>query len=271
MSTTETSNAPLPAAWYRDPSGRHERRWWDGRAWTDRVADGEVVSQDAPIRSQPEAAVVAPVEPEPDPEPAPQQPIFDPTALHGATFESFDDEGGANEPEPEPEEFESFDAVGRNKVPIAERATTAPQAGRTLTLRAGGVVAGVLAIVAVCLWWGLTNRATAAEWRDRGEELQTELETVASNADALEQALARSANRGSQLEDGRQAFAELEEGVVATIDQIQSCVNDVNDILSAVALNNDPSSEIEQANSSCSQASVNAGTLRQLLSAVTGS
>ena len=45
MSTTDTSNAPLPAAWYRDPSGRHERRWWDGHAWTDKVADGEVVAE----------------------------------------------------------------------------------------------------------------------------------------------------------------------------------------------------------------------------------
>ena len=27
--------------WYPDPSGRHERRWWDGRSWTPRVLDGD--------------------------------------------------------------------------------------------------------------------------------------------------------------------------------------------------------------------------------------
>ncbi|MET0160857.1 MAG: DUF2510 domain-containing protein, partial [Acidimicrobiales bacterium] len=38
MSSTETTSATgaLPAAWYHDPSGRHERRWWDGEHWTDR-------------------------------------------------------------------------------------------------------------------------------------------------------------------------------------------------------------------------------------------
>jgi hypothetical protein len=29
-----------PAGWNADPSGRHWWRWWDGRAWTDHVADG---------------------------------------------------------------------------------------------------------------------------------------------------------------------------------------------------------------------------------------
>ena len=31
-----------PAAWYPDPSGRYERRYWDGREWTPYVfADGQ--------------------------------------------------------------------------------------------------------------------------------------------------------------------------------------------------------------------------------------
>lgn len=29
-----------PAGWNPDPSGRHWWRWWDGRGWTDHVADG---------------------------------------------------------------------------------------------------------------------------------------------------------------------------------------------------------------------------------------
>ena len=55
MSSTETTSATgaLPAAWYRDPSERHERRWWDGEHWTDRVADGDQEASDPPVRSQP--------------------------------------------------------------------------------------------------------------------------------------------------------------------------------------------------------------------------
>ncbi|MEZ5116126.1 MAG: DUF2510 domain-containing protein [Candidatus Nanopelagicales bacterium] len=31
--------APPVGAWGHDPTGRHEFRWWDGRRWTDAVAD----------------------------------------------------------------------------------------------------------------------------------------------------------------------------------------------------------------------------------------
>jgi hypothetical protein len=30
----------VPAAWYPDPTGRHQQRYWDGARWTDNVADG---------------------------------------------------------------------------------------------------------------------------------------------------------------------------------------------------------------------------------------
>ena len=29
---------PNPANWYPDPMGRHEYRWFDGAAWTEKVA-----------------------------------------------------------------------------------------------------------------------------------------------------------------------------------------------------------------------------------------
>jgi len=32
--------------WYRDPSGRHAMRYWDGSTWTDAVADGREVTSD---------------------------------------------------------------------------------------------------------------------------------------------------------------------------------------------------------------------------------
>ena len=29
---------PIAAGWFRDPSGRHELRWWNGTAWTEHVS-----------------------------------------------------------------------------------------------------------------------------------------------------------------------------------------------------------------------------------------
>ncbi len=43
----ENESEGLPAAaWYADPSGGHELRYWDGVAWTDHVADGGQTSVD---------------------------------------------------------------------------------------------------------------------------------------------------------------------------------------------------------------------------------
>jgi len=39
----------VPAAWYPDPSGTHQFRYWDGIQWTPQVADGGQVSVD-PLR-----------------------------------------------------------------------------------------------------------------------------------------------------------------------------------------------------------------------------
>ncbi len=38
---------PPPPAWYTDPTGRHEYRYWDGSMWTDRVADQDVMARDS--------------------------------------------------------------------------------------------------------------------------------------------------------------------------------------------------------------------------------
>jgi hypothetical protein len=35
-----------PPAWYADPLGRHDHRWWDGAAWTAHVADAGVAGRD---------------------------------------------------------------------------------------------------------------------------------------------------------------------------------------------------------------------------------
>src|SRR5574341_2532487 len=34
--------------WHADPTGRHERRYWDGAQWTDRVSDRGVEATDPP-------------------------------------------------------------------------------------------------------------------------------------------------------------------------------------------------------------------------------
>ena len=52
-----TSGIP---GWHRDPSGRHQLRWWDGAAFTDQVADGGVTSTDPGIGAPPPTAPTAP-------------------------------------------------------------------------------------------------------------------------------------------------------------------------------------------------------------------
>jgi hypothetical protein len=38
-----------PAAWYADPSGRFELRYWDGKEWTEHVARGGQQFTDPPV------------------------------------------------------------------------------------------------------------------------------------------------------------------------------------------------------------------------------
>ncbi len=58
------------AQWYRDPTGRHQLRYWDGARWTDRVADGGEQTADrvegvvaAPAGSDRSGSRAAPVAP----------------------------------------------------------------------------------------------------------------------------------------------------------------------------------------------------------------
>ena len=41
--------AAAPAAWYADPSGRFELRYWDGKEWTEHVARGGQQFTDPPV------------------------------------------------------------------------------------------------------------------------------------------------------------------------------------------------------------------------------
>ena len=47
--TSTTSATPaIPAAWYKDPSGRYELRYWNGSTWTEPVARGGQQFTDPP-------------------------------------------------------------------------------------------------------------------------------------------------------------------------------------------------------------------------------
>lgn len=41
-------HSPSTRGWYPDPSGRHERRLWDGSSWTAQVSNAGIVGNDAP-------------------------------------------------------------------------------------------------------------------------------------------------------------------------------------------------------------------------------
>ena len=43
------NSSGAPAAWYTDPSGRFELRYWDGKEWTEHVARGGRQFTDPPV------------------------------------------------------------------------------------------------------------------------------------------------------------------------------------------------------------------------------
>jgi hypothetical protein len=43
------SNPAVPAAWYADPSGRFELRYWNGKEWTEHVARSGQQFTDPPV------------------------------------------------------------------------------------------------------------------------------------------------------------------------------------------------------------------------------
>jgi len=47
--SSSASTPAVPAAWYKDPSGRYEMRYWNGTAWTEHVARGGQQFTDPPV------------------------------------------------------------------------------------------------------------------------------------------------------------------------------------------------------------------------------
>lgn len=46
--TAEATTSSVPANWYKDPTGRFDYRYWDGKKWTDHVSRGGKVAKDPP-------------------------------------------------------------------------------------------------------------------------------------------------------------------------------------------------------------------------------
>ena len=52
MSERSDTTPNTPAGWYADPLGRHERRYWDGAAWTEHIVDATTQGTD-PVSGPP--------------------------------------------------------------------------------------------------------------------------------------------------------------------------------------------------------------------------
>ena len=46
IAAVSPSEVVAPPAWHQDPAGRHQLRYWDGRAWSEHVSDDGVVGVD---------------------------------------------------------------------------------------------------------------------------------------------------------------------------------------------------------------------------------
>ncbi len=99
---------PLEPRWHPDPFDRHEHRFWDGTAWTSRVADNGIEDVDpAPATGAAPPAFRQPEEPvEPQPAPRPTEPVAAAGPFNFADHE-LDDEP------PEAVDLDRLDGGGR--------------------------------------------------------------------------------------------------------------------------------------------------------------
>ncbi len=144
---------PLEPQWHSDPFSRHEYRFWDGTAWTERVADNGVEGIDPvpptaapqPTFRQPEpsAPVVDPTPPPLPPEPASEAPLTqNPIAANPA---------GANPVAGAPVSQNPAKAAGPFNFNEAELDYDAPEAVGLDRLDGGNKKSGLLAGVGVLL------------------------------------------------------------------------------------------------------------------------
>lgn len=213
--TTETSDpsdrstastAAGGAGWFPDPLGEHYARWWNGEAWTTTVHDGnDVVGADHGHQEAP--AHPFPADPEPTyQEPTDQEPVIEPV-------------GRDADPAP-PVEPESSAAPRPKGAPVDGADPTAGPGWRATV----GIIA-VGAVVFAALAFGWTHRSTAAQWKERAEELESELDTSLAANDTFENALNSASSERARLTDSQEAFAELELEIREVTRDIYDCAN----------------------------------------------
>jgi hypothetical protein len=89
--------AGIPAAWYPDPSGRHQFRYWQGQSWTDAVADGGRTSSDPLPPVVPDAGTT---DAQLAQTPAPEAPTVEPAPVEPVAAATTPDEPALMGPEP---------------------------------------------------------------------------------------------------------------------------------------------------------------------------
>jgi hypothetical protein len=167
----------VPAAWYEDPTGRHDHRYWDGARWTEHVADLGVAALEpydgppVPPRIEPEPApepeptAVSPTvltpEPEPEPTPEPERTAVRPTTL---TPEP--------EPEPEPEPTAAWRAAPEEATAAAAPRTPAATGSRRLIILIALAALVAIVVVIVLLLVGGDSRDSTTS---AGEALSAQL------------------------------------------------------------------------------------------------
>lgn len=129
------SDTPVPGvpAWLPDPSGRHQLRWWDGGAFTDRVANDGVTA----------------IDPGPAPAPAPPSPAPVPPAPSESVWAAPSSAPGwAAPPSPSPSPS-SWAAPGLAPTPYAPPAAPPPPRSKVPLVVAGLALVALLGGAAV--------------------------------------------------------------------------------------------------------------------------
>ncbi len=238
---TKSTTGPRPAAWHPDPSGRHQLRWWDGEAWTEQVSDQGAITSDPPVRPAPTAEA-------------------EPTAAQLA-----DDETA------EPA-LESADPMGRpRRLPPEERPSTAPAATPSVgpAWRRYVLPGAGMAVVLLSLFWGWHNWSSADQWRERANALNEQIETRASNNDALERSLGSAASRSARLADGQSVLEAFEQATNQTVNGLYSCAGALDAMISEIAGGGDPNAMVDRAQRACGGAVANAEVLQSILAEIT--
>jgi hypothetical protein len=209
-----------------------------------------------------------PLAPEPAPEPL-REPLFDPAGLIQPPLASEVAAPPAAEPaftvpetaRPRTDPLAAFDRLRPGRLPKEQRPTTGGVSSDLTTPQRRIILIACAVIALISIGWGVFNQRSASQWQERGEELQAELDRQASNGDALQDAIGEAASTNAQLADGQELMTDLEEATQATVDQLNTCARDLNEVLRTLG----GTDAIARANETCSRAAANGEGLLAVL------